>query len=397
MTQLKYNKIDSFLESMPAADDSPDLFFLWGHEYLVKEKSERIVNKLLAGHDRNLALEVIDGDSAPAATVIDTVSTLNPFLEKRVVWGKNLPLFSRNPGEAYAKDDVKRLARLIEKGIPDNTCLVVSAKGCDKRSLFFKTVADKGVTVDCTVPEGLRKSDVNEQTVFLRHTAAAILEPEAKHMDGRVFQKLADLTGFDPDTFADNLKKLVSYTGDKSGITATDVDAVARRTKKDPIFEFTGTFCERKIEASLFYLDSLLSAGFHPLQILKALANQVRKLFAAKSFVQAANVNNSSPWYTGQDFNTFKQVTLPVMQEYESRLSKETENLGKATDLLLISNPKNPYPVYQTLKKSDNFSFEELKSALGDISDIDHQMKSSSADSELLLKNFIVTTCTKGG
>ncbi|MCF8044527.1 MAG: hypothetical protein K9J83_01605 [Desulfarculaceae bacterium] len=397
MTQLKYNKIDEYLASNASEDNVPDLFFLWGHQYLVGEKSKRIVDKLLKGRDRNLALEEIDGEAANAAAVIDTVSTMNPFLDIRVVWAKNLPLFSRKPGWGYAKEEVKRLARFIEKGIPGNTRLIVTSESCDKRSVFFKTAAEKGVVVDCTVPQGARKSDLNEQTMFLRHTAEAVLTAEGKKLDKAAFQKLVDLTGFDPDTFADNLKKLASYTGDRAGIKVKDVDAVASRTKKDPIFEFTNAVCDKDLESSLFYLNSLESAGFHPLQILKALTNQIRKLFAAGCFIEHQHTGNTSGWTKGQDFNTFKQKTVPAIQAYETRISEKTREWGKTTDLLILSNPNNPYPVYQTLKKADNFSVQELKTALSVLGDIDHDMKSSAVDPGLLIKNFIVTICSKGG
>lgn len=397
MTQLKYNQIDEFLASTASEDNVPGLFFLWGHEYLVGEKSKRIVDRLLKGRDRNLALEEIDGETANAASVIDTVSTLNPFLDIRVVWAKNLPLFSRKPGAGYAKEDVKRLARFIEKGIPDNTRLVVSSDGCDKLSSFFRIIAEKGAVVDCTVPQGARKSDLNEQMKLLRHTAEAVLTAEGKKLDKTAFQKLMDLTGFDPDTFADNLKKLASYTGDRTGITVKDVDAVVRRTKKDPIFEFTNAVCDKNLESSLFYLNSLESAGFHPLQILKALTNQIRKLFAAGCFIEHPHTGNASGWTKGQDFNTFKQKTVPNIQAYEARISEKTREWGKTTDLLILSNPNNPYPVYQTLKKADNFSMQELKTALSVLCDIDHDMKTSAADPGLLIKNFIVTICSNGG
>ena len=397
MTQLKYDKIDEFLRSAAEDDSLPDLFFLWGHQYLVDEKSNRIVDTLLKGRDRNLALEVIDGETFSAAFVIDTVSTVNPFLDLRVVWAKNLPLFSRKPGTGYTKEEIKRLARQIKQGIPENTRMVVSSESSDKRSVFFKTAAEKGVVVDCTVPRGARKSDLNEQMVFLRHTAEAVLAPESKRLEKQAFQRLLDLTGFDPDTFADNLKKLVSYTGKRAGITVKDVDAVARRTKKDPIFEFTNAVLDKNLESSLFYLHSLESAGFHPLQVLKALTGQIRKLFAAECFVTAMQNGNASAWKKGQDFNTFKQVTVPKLQAYEAELSEKTGNWGKTTDLLLMANPHNPYPVYQTFKKTDNFSLLELKTALSTLCDMDHEMKSSAVDPGLLIKNFIVKICSNGG
>ena len=70
----------------------------------------------------------------------------------------------------------------------------------------------------------------------------------------------------------------VELVGDRREITIADVESVLQRTKKDPIYEFTNALADRKPDPALFFLDSLLSSGIHPLQVFTALINQVRKL-----------------------------------------------------------------------------------------------------------------------
>ena len=56
-------------------------------------------------------------------------------------------------------------------------------------------------------------------------------------MGRAAFQAMVDKTGEDLRAFAGGLEKLVDYTGQRSEITAADVEAALTRTKKDPLYE----------------------------------------------------------------------------------------------------------------------------------------------------------------
>jgi DNA polymerase-3 subunit delta len=63
------------------------------------------------------------------------------------------------------------------------------------------------------------------------------------------------------------------------------------------------------------------------------------------------------------------------------------------SDLLLAKNPKNAYPVYQLLKKSERYSKEELLAAIGYLSETDTELKTSSKDPKLILERLILKLC----
>jgi DNA polymerase-3 subunit delta len=73
---------------------------------------------------------------------------------------------------------------------------------------------------------------------------------------------------------------------------------------------------------------------------------------------------------------------------------KGKKNKAKATtDLLIAKNPKNPYPIYLLLKKSDGFSKDKLISAVEVLAEADKKLKTSAQSPKLVLEKAILSVC----
>ena len=309
------------------------------------------------------------------------------------------------------EDDCAVLQKAVEKGFPKNNHLIITAEFVDKRRGLFKAIAQTGLVIDCSVPRGERRADKMAQEEVLREKMSTMLKTSGKKMDKAAFAALYDLTGFDLRTFSNNLEKLIAYVGDHHTITVDDVESVLERTKKDPIFDLTNAVSDRSIESALFYLDSLLSAGFHPLQALTAITNQIRKLLLVKDFVESAAGSN---WYAGCPYNRFQNRVIPEIvsrdkeilaqiESWEQAISNEdnsdnkrkTKKGGKkaVTDLLIARNPQNAYPVYQMFLKSESFTRDELIDAFELLNQTDTQLKSSAQNPVLILEKALLGIC----
>ncbi len=310
-------------------------------------------------------------------------------------------------------DQAGALQKAIEKGFPQNNHLIITTDVVDKRRGLYKAISNLGVAIDCTVPKGDRRADKMAQEDILVQKMTEILKPSNKKMDKGAYLALLDMTGFDLRTFCGSLEKLIDYVGKRNTITVEDVEAVLERTKKDPIYDFTNAVADRQIEKVLFFLNSLLAADFHPLQILAAVANQVRRLMLAKDFAQS---EQSTGWHAGLSFNAFQQSVMPAIVAYDQELlnllegwdnsSSSGEDVDKKharskvkkkkktqTDLLLARNPKNAYPVYQLMKKSERYSKTELLAAVGLLNETDAQLKLSGQDPKLILERLVLRLC----
>jgi DNA polymerase-3 subunit delta len=357
----------------------------------------------------NLSLEDVDrfNRSKTLKSALDLIQ-MDDWLDDVIEYCQENEL-----GIPQPSDQAGALQKAIEKGFPQNNHLVITTDVVDKRRGLYKAISSEGVVIDCTVPKGDRRADKMAQEDILFQKMTEILKPNKKEMDKGTYLALVDMTGFDLRTFCGSLEKLVDYVGQRDTITVDDVEAVLKRTKKDPIYDFTNAVADRQIEKVLFFLNSLLAADFHPLQILAAVANQVRRLILAKDFAKS---KQAMGWHPGLSYNVFQQNVMPAIVAYDQKLLKILEgwenpvpspgHIDKAhaagkgktkkkiqTDLLLARNPKNAYPVYQLLKKSERYSKSELLVAVDLLNETDAQLKLSGQDPKLILERLVFNIC----
>jgi DNA polymerase-3 subunit delta len=348
--------------------------------------------------DRNKALGLNSGDLTNNAWMDDVIT----YCQEHHL---NIPA---------PEDDCSVLQAAIEKGFPKNNHLFMTAEFVDKRRGLFKAIVQKGMVIDCSVPKGERRADKMAQEDVLMETMSLILKAANKKMNKAAFQALYEMTGFDLRTFSNNLEKLINYVGDRENITVGDVEAILKRTKKDPIYDLTNAVADRNVQRALFYLNSLLAADFHPLQILAAIANQVRKLLLVKDFAESTH---GKGWQAGCPYNQFRNEIMPAILAYDKDLIEQIENWDKmisnagdlktekpaksskkkaVTDLLIARNPKNSYPVYQVLIKSERFTKKKLSDALEVLNEVDFLLKSSRQDPKLILEKLLLGICQAG-
>lgn len=314
----------------------------------------------------------------------------------------------REQGWRPAGDDdpLQSLSLAFEKGFPaQHFLLITTGAKVPKNRKFYKSLQAHGVIVDCHVPLGERKADKQAQEAVLRQIWERRLQEAGKRMAPALFPQLCQLTGFDPATFRDNIDKLIDYSGPRLEIAAADLEAVLRRTKSDPVYELTNAVADRNVVSALFYLDTLLRAEWHPLQMLSALANQIRKLLVAKDFILS---EHGRAWRAGMPFPQFQNTVLPALQAYDALIAAQTDawqapdaqedkarkgSKRESLDLALASNPGNAYPIFQTLLKADNFGRKELANAMVRLSETDLRLKSSGQDAAMVMKNLIMAIC----
>ena len=309
----------------------------------------------------------------------------------------------------------KHIQGAVQRGFPKNNHLIITTEIVDKRRKLFKVIDQHGVIIDCSVPKGDRRADKIAQKATLDEELNDILGKFETKIDEDAYQAVIDMTGFDLRTFSNSLQKLVSYVGDRKRITAEDVRSVLKRTKKDPIFELTNAVSDRDIERSLFFLESLLTEGVHPLQILAAITNQMRKMTLIRGFRESTH---GLSWQAETPYDQFKRKTMPAIQAFDGELQKELtvrdRFLSKAvggdeqsqkkkrskktpktnTDLLVSRQPQNPYPIFKMLLKSEKFTTEELIDILEALSRADYRLKSSRQSPKLILEEAIFRICT---
>ncbi len=301
------------------------------------------------------------------------------------------------------------LQEAVTRGFPEQQYLVITTDIIDRRRKLYKAIVDKGLVIDCSVPKGDRKADRTVQAAVLNDQLNKTLAESGKKLDPEGRALLVEMSGFNLRSVTNSVKQLASFIGIRITITVEDVRQVVSKTRHDPIYDFTNSITDRNRAAALFFLGSLLADNLHPLQLLAAMVNQVRKLIHIKGFTEGSS---GKVWYRDCHYAYFREQVIPAIVAYDRVLSSEiagweealTPAVGKkggkkkkqskvAADLLIARNPRNPYPVYQMLKKSERFSKRELLACLELLDEADTRLKSTSMDPKLVLEEVVLAVC----
>ncbi len=331
-------------------------------------------------------------------------------------WVKEVVDYCVDNGQTVPEGEgpLKALENAIAKGFPKDNAIIITTENADKRRSLYKILAQKGLVIDCAVPQGGRKAERAVQEEVLKDQARQILSKTGKTMDKATYHALVEKTGFDLFTFTNNLEKLVSYVGDRKQVTVADTEVVLTRTRLDPIYALTNAIADRDLDKALYLLKSLFASGVHPLQALAAIMNQTRKLLRIKGLTDRLE---KRIWHAGTTFNQFKTKVMPVIQKDDIDLKKvysdwyiltntvsngsdekksgrgKKKPAAKDTDLQILKNPGNPYPVYRSFLQSENFSKEGLIRGLERLAEADLLLKSTGQNPKLILERVVFEIC----
>jgi DNA polymerase-3 subunit delta len=272
------------------------------------------------------------------------------------------------------------------------------------------------------VATGSRQAEKNAQETALKERMTAILKKFNKQMDTAAFRALYEKTGFNMRSFCASVEKMIDYVGERPRIQAADVEKALSRTRQDPIFELTSAVAERHPEAALFFLRSMLTGDLHPLQIIAALTNQVRKLIVAREFIDSPK---GRAWRPKMPYSDFRRNVMPAVAAYDDDFramlsawedalaaplpGKEKNGRSASTkkgkkkarkkkkptgnQLLLAPNPNSPYPVFKTIENASRFTLAELVRALEKLYATDLRLKTGEKNPEVVLDGLVMEIC----
>jgi DNA polymerase III subunit delta len=221
------------------------------------------------------------------------------------------------------------------------------------------------------------------------------------------------MTGFDLRTVTASVEKLVNFIGERGAIGTADVRQALERTRQDPLYELTEAVSNRNLSKALFYLQSLLGGGEfdHPLPLLAAVTNQMRRLLVAKDFTTG---QYGRVWHSGCSYPQFQAQVMPAIKAFDDGLQTKLDGwdqmltsgpssehkkragkkkTGARSDLFLAGKGRSPYPVYKTLQKAERFTRSELIQAIRQLSEADRRMKRSGLSGQLILEHVIFAIC----
>ncbi|MCL2789654.1 MAG: hypothetical protein FWD79_03330 [Desulfobulbus sp.] len=277
-----------------------------------------------------------------------------------------------DPAPSPTSDPGDMLAAVLATGIPANNVLILLAEEVDKRKKLFKLLKDEQTVVDLSVETGSSAKAQKEQRGVLQELIRRTLTAEGKTMAPALIDLLIDRVGFHPMAVVMELRKVITYLGDRSQITQSDLDLLVGRTRQEALFELTSALARRDLEQSLIIADRLQENGIHPLAVVAALRNFVRGLLLFRSLIEQPETG-FQPAMTAA---AFQQTCLPRLKE-RHQWKKEISG--------------HPFALYMQCKTASVFPLPILAAWLHHLLRAELRLKGSPVAPATILQHLIIS------
>ena len=306
-----------------------------------------------AASDRSIESFEKDTNIAELAAVINTY----PFFGGRSLvlvrdeglWGKK-PAKSKTDGEAEAESAAakKRLEQLtqIMTDVPEYCFVVISTKGLDRRTKFYKEIKDKALLCAC---DRLKLRDVQEWLHTQESLYGARFTPDAI---GTLMSYLEPVSDDIPlGILRQEIAKLALYAGGRRQWTRQDVLDILAPLANPSAFAINNAIMGGKLEEALEILAIEAKRGtYNILPIIGMAASKLRQVLRykelkrqgldQKAIMDAIGVKNPYAYkYLAQDSRRFSEErvrqALIDMADLNSGLRRGGRSYSRLEEILL--------------------------------------------------------------
>ena len=261
----------------------------------------------------------------------------------------------------------------LREGLPGGNVLLLTAEVADKRKKLYKCIAEVGTVVDLTVDAGSGRAAEKVRTEVLEELVRKTLAESGKTIEPRAMAVLLERVGFHPVAASLESEKLALFVEERKAISVADVNEIVGRTREEAIFELNEAVASQDLAGALLIAGRLREGGTHPLAIIAALRNHLRKLLVVRSMQEVDN----PPYSTGLSAQSFETTYLDRLKK--SRSAPWPKEL-----------PSHPYALYMLFKKAEKFSPARLTRALAELLETEYRLKGSGMPEMLLLDDLLL-------
>lgn len=275
------------------------------------------------------------------------------------------------------------LGELFRRTLPADTTLVFTAAEVDNRQRLLKTVREHGEVRECSSAVDKRNPALDKD--YFRDRVRSALTAAGKTISPRALDAMYARSGKGMRALHSELEKLVAYVGDRREITVEDVNAVFSDLHETAFFELSNAVRSGDLARSIAALHENLRIVDTPLQTLGSIANEVRRLIAARD---ALSTLLRPLWKPGMSFRQFGDLL--------GELRRGNPEILKRGPFTMLSS--NEYGLYMQLKDAQKFSVGRLVAALEQLLEADILLKSSRVGAQAphaILENVLVSLLSR--
>jgi len=268
-----------------------------------------------------------------------------------------------------------RLEEILERGLPPDHILVLSALSVDRRKKLYQIMVEGGIVLAFEKEKG--DGRIKDQ---FRRVALEYARNQGKSITGDALEVLGEKTGYRLAEAMTVLESLLSFAGDRGKVDVEDVESLATETKEYTVFDLTGALAEREASRALKALDALFRKGEPPLMVFAMVVREIRHILHARIFMDRGLAGTFSG---NTDYRAFQRSVYPGLKNLAAAGGKKDKGfLGQ-----------HPYVVFQALRHALRFSREEALSLFDRLARMDLEMKTTGKNPEILLERFLLDVC----
>ncbi|NLM04291.1 MAG: DNA polymerase III subunit delta [Clostridiales bacterium] len=327
------------------------IYLLYGEEeYLIEKFVEFLKSKILNSGFEELNLSIMDGRELNVEKLIDACETLPFMAEKKLVIINGLEVFTSQK-RTISESDEKMLINYIGN-IPDTTCLIFyGTNNIDARKKIVKEIKKHGkiLKFDKLRDASLRKwikDRIESYGKSISTQEIAYFMENIDYVGKNGQQNLLDLDK--------EIKKLISYVGDRKKITVADLENIFISSFQNDIFKLLDAIGKKEVSEALKRLDHMVYQGEAIMRISATLGNQLRNLYKTKLLLEE----------------------------------------GYSTKLIASKIGIHPYVAKKSAEQCRDFSLKTLENSLRNYLEMDLAIKSGKMKDDIAIELFIVDICT---
>ena len=263
------------------------LYLMEGVEEYIKQQALELLRKTLLPAGLEALNETVLEN--PSLQSLRAAAETLPFMaDKRLVLVKECAMLrpsrkGAEEGEAAPEED-DQTAAFCEyiAGLPASTCLVFYEKGkADARRKLYGAIKKHG---NIALFDTLDNEELNRWII-------QTMRGFGKEISSAAASNLSFTVGRDAALLRGEMEKLAAHTGERSQVTAEDIQAVATRSLEASVFDMVDALVEGKMPKAFGLFENMLRTGGSRFAILAMILRQYRILFHYKTLRES----NASP------------------------------------------------------------------------------------------------------
>lgn len=333
--------ITSVWKSIRSGQIDPVYLIVGTESYFIEKTLDLLKDKLTVGGE--LELTFFDLDEVPVEHVIDEADTFPFFSDRKLIIARNASfLKAAERGKEKINHDLKALEAWLEHPPSSSvTIFVAPYEKLDERKKVTKQMKQHTVLIEA------KSLQANDLETWLMHEAKNF----GKGIGIKAAQRLVEMAGTNLTLLSSEIEKMSLYLGSSDeDITVELVEQMTARTLEQDAFKMLQAYLDGNVSEALSVYYDLLRQKEEPVALTALLASQIRFMI---------------------------QVYYLQKKGYHAQqISKQLK--------------AHPYRVKLLVEKRQQISEKRLLQVLGDLANIDLQLKTLSGNRNRILEFFLM-------